>query len=671
MQESPPATSYTNLSGTLVGDLFHLLQRAPVGMGIFRGSSFTVDMVNDKLLEIWHRKKEEVTGRPLVDAFPGLAGAKVEELFKTVFREAEKFKAKEYPVSFSQDGNLHTGYFDLSLEPILNKEGVVTGVLGIVSEITEQVLSLRNIEERESRLLQTKGQLELSINAGNIGIWHWDVKNDVLTWSKEQREMFGILESDFEGKAEDFHRFVIPEDRERVWEESKLDNQKTDKQYEFRIRRSDGEIRWIQSRSKTFFNSKGEPASMTGVNIDITDQKEAEEKLSRSEEKYRQLSISLEEQVRQRTEELTEKNKLLSEAQKIAQLGNWEWDVATGKLTWSDNLYTIYGINPGEEISFEKFSSLIHPDDRQFVLQQIEQASSGKKFSDFFHRIITPAGETRILHARGQVITDANGQLIKMIGTGQDISESIKLSEEIKKMSVADKLKSDFIKMASHELKTPITSIKGYVQLLLTMIRDEDQKEISRLMLRSSLISVDKQVNRLTRLLAELLDLSRIESGQLELNIEEFSLNELVIDIIQDVLYTNPKHEINLYHDVGCVLKADRDRIGQVIINLLTNAIKYSPDAEKIDVTIFAAGKNEVAVSVKDFGIGIDKKEQEKIFERFYRAEGESEQTYPGFGIGLFIANEIITRHGGTISVVSEKGKGSIFSFTLPFQNVN
>ena len=166
--------------------------------------------------------------------------------------------------------------------------------------------------------------------------------------------------------------------------------------------------------------------------------------------------------------------------------------------------------------------------------------------------------------------------------------------------------------------------------------------------------------------MSELLDLSRIEAGNhMQLQKERFSLNELVIKSVEDILYTNSKYTINVYHDFESYIYADRDRIGQVIINLLSNAIKYSQNADKINVKIHQPKPNLVAVSVIDHGIGIDKKEHKKIFERFYRVEGKNEDTYPGFGIGLFISRDIIQKHDGDISVNSEKGKGSVFTFTL------
>jgi PAS domain S-box-containing protein len=269
-------------------------------------------------------------------------------------------------------------------------------------------------------------------------------------------------------------------------------------------------------------------------------------------------------------------------------------------------------------------------------------------------------------------LLNANSEVYAVMVISHDITENIKQMEELRKAIEADKLKSDFIKMASHELKTPVTSIKGYSQLLLTALKeDENNKALSPLLIKSSLISIDKQISRLTRLMSELLDLSKIETGMLELNKETFSLNELAIETVQDVLYSHSKHSINLFHDFWCKVYGDKDRIGQVLINFLTNAIKYSPVFDKIEVWIQQAGKNAVAISVKDSGIGIDKKYHEKIFDRFYRAEDKQEQTYPGFGIGLFIAKEIIQRHDGFISLKSEKGKGSVFTFTVPLAATN
>lgn len=165
--------------------------------------------------------------------------------------------------------------------------------------------------------------------------------------------------------------------------------------------------------------------------------------------------------------------------------------------------------------------------------------------------------------------------------------------------------------------------------------------------------------------MSELLDLSRIDSGKLELKMQNFDLVDLVKETVDDVQQTT-QHQILVKDKADCRFFGDKDRIGQVLLNLLTNAVKYSPKTNSIEVNIYKPSQNIISISVKDHGIGIDKKDHEKIFERFYRVEGKTEQTYPGFGIGLFIASEIINRHNGTISVESEKSKGSTFTFTLP-----
>jgi signal transduction histidine kinase len=240
------------------------------------------------------------------------------------------------------------------------------------------------------------------------------------------------------------------------------------------------------------------------------------------------------------------------------------------------------------------------------------------------------------------------------------------LEEYIAEIREHERRKDDFIVMASHELKTPITSIKGYVQLLFALYHEYRRtKELpSEEAVSSSLSTIEKQINKLTRLLSELLDLSRIERGKLELEKKRFDLNELVRETIDEVRHTAPGREIILNDGNMAEVFGDRDRLGQVMLNLLTNALKYSRPPHPVIVGIDTDGK-EVTVCVADQGIGIPAAEQQKIFERFYRVQGKSEQTYPGFGVGLYIAAEIVQRHGGKMNVKSEPGRGSEFSFTL------
>ena len=215
-----------------------------------------------------------------------------------------------------------------------------------------------------------------------------------------------------------------------------------------------------------------------------------------------------------------------------------------------------------------------------------------------------------------------------------------------------------FLSMTSHELKTPLTSMILVTSLFKRELEEKYTKQIN---------VFDRQLQRLVGLINDLLDMSRIQSNNLVLNIAQLDMQELVQEAIQMVQHGST-HSINLTClDTPVLLSGDRDRIEQVIVNLLTNAIKYSPDAKTVDVNITLKEGN-VVCSVQDYGIGIAEEAKEHIFERYYRSIGSDSHKYSGLGIGLYIASEIVKRHKGQICVESEVGNGSVFSFSLPVE---
>ena len=220
--------------------------------------------------------------------------------------------------------------------------------------------------------------------------------------------------------------------------------------------------------------------------------------------------------------------------------------------------------------------------------------------------------------------------------------------------------RDEFFSIASHELKTPVTSLKAYTQLLLMDAKGEKNSQQKNMLER-----MDMQINKLTDLINDLLDTSKIENGHLIYNKEKFLLKDLVTEIIKDVTVTSLNHEIIFNSNSNAEIFGDRDRIGQVVSNFLTNAIKYASECKEIIVSLKDEG-DKVICSVKDFGKGIIADEQDKIFERFYRISGHNLNTFPGLGLGLFICKEIIGKHDGKIGLQSEKGKGSTFYFELP-----
>jgi PAS domain S-box-containing protein len=302
------------------------------------------------------------------------------------------------------------------------------------------------------------------------------------------------------------------------------------------------------------------------------------------------------------------------------------------------------------------WGKLIHPDEFHTVKQNWKKAVRTGNDFEMEIRILDKHGDYKWHISRAVPVRDEAGKTNMWVGSNTEIQ---KLKEE-------EKRKEGFLKMVSHELKTPITSIKGYTQMLLSMMEGDRDVQWGSLPIKPSLERIDNQITRLTRLISEMLDLDRIGDSQLHMQRETFNLNGLVKETIKDLEYANEKANITLQQETNCQVNADRDRIGQVLINFITNAIKYSPDDRDIEIKVFQPHDGRVSVSVRDHGIGIEKNDQPHLFKRFYRVSGKDEQTYSGFGIGLYLAKEIIGRHDGQIRVKSKKGKGSEFIFTLP-----
>ncbi len=235
-----------------------------------------------------------------------------------------------------------------------------------------------------------------------------------------------------------------------------------------------------------------------------------------------------------------------------------------------------------------------------------------------------------------------------------------RLQSSQKELQKAVNHRDNFISIASHELKTPLTSLKVYAEVLLRQFSKKgDQKTADYL------TKMNRQIDKLNLLIQDLLDVSRIQRNQLTFRTEKFDINEMVKEVTENIQQTADHHDIALVGSIKRKVWGDRERISQVLVNLLTNAIKYSPHAKKIVVTL-EENDQHANITVQDFGIGISKEHQKKIFDRFYRITGTNEHTYPGLGIGLFISQAIVKRHGGEISLTSKLGSGSLFRFTLP-----
>ncbi len=250
-----------------------------------------------------------------------------------------------------------------------------------------------------------------------------------------------------------------------------------------------------------------------------------------------------------------------------------------------------------------------------------------------------------------------NARQLKLHGMDQ---ERILLAcEDITERREAERRKDDFIVMASHELKTPVTSLKGFTQILQSRFKKRGDEQDLHFLER-----MDGQLNKLTRLIKDLLDLSRMRSGELPLQESPVDLNELVQNTVADMREV-AAHRFLIEETERISIYGDRERLEQVLLNLLVNAVKYSPGADKIVIRITRSGE-EAHVSVQDFGIGIAEADQQKVFERFYQVSDTKAKPFSGMGIGLYLSNEIVKRHRGRIQINSQPGQGATFLVALP-----
>ena len=332
-------------------------------------------------------------------------------------------------------------------------------------------------------------------------------------------------------------------------------------------------------------------------------------------------------------------------------VSTWLWKISENKIEWKEELKALYGLNDcPSECSFEDWIKLVNGDDAILVQQKIKDAVHKKKEINVEFRVLWPDESVHWILFKCIPTYDENGNPSQLIGVNIDITDRKLLEKE----------RESFIAITSHELKTPLTSIKAYAEILhekLISKKDEDSASLAQKM--------EGQIDRLHNLIKDLLDVTKIDEGQLQLNPSYFDFNELLTEVVEEMQNTTKTHKIITEEQAAIQIWADKNKIREVLINFISNAIKYSPLGHEV---IIRSTKNEkdLVVCVKDFGIGLSKNNRTKLFTRFYRVNDATVNTFPGLGLGLYISSEIIKRHHGTVWVESIKGKGSEFYFSLP-----
>ena len=396
--------------------------------------------------------------------------------------------------------------------------------------------------------------------------------------------------------------------------------------------------RIMQLTARQFDTYTNEKLTLLAIH-DITDKRKVEEGLAEAQRL------------------LAESKERLHFAIESAGIGAWDFNPLTRELIWDNRNKELFGLEAADDITFDIFLDLIHPDDRHDVNAAIKNALKGVNNGEFnveYRSIGKNDQKLRWIKSKGKAYFDKHNKATRFIGTVLDVSIEKELEQSTIEML---RKKDEFISIASHELKTPITSLKASLQLLDRM------KAKPSPMLPRFLDQATRSMEKISNLIDELLNVNSMNEGQLRLNKTSFVIADMLEQCCGHVR-AGGEHELIVQGDKTLQVHADEDRIEQVVVNLVNNAVKYAPDCKKIYL-IIEKEDNTVKVSIKDSGPGIPNDKVPHLFDRYYRADYGG-GSYTGMGLGLYICSEIIKRHGGTIGVDSEVGLGSTFWFTLP-----
>jgi PAS domain S-box-containing protein len=535
--------------------------------------------------------------------------------------------------------------------PILDARGQIKTVIWSSAVIYDRdgttALSIiaqgQDITERkriEEALRLSEERLRLAQEAGHVGVWEWNLITQKSIWTSELEAIYSLDHKSVR-TYQDFEVLVHPDDIEMV--ETKRDSavaQHKPFEFEFRIRRPQGETRWVSCRGGAVYNEAGQPIRLFGVNIDITDRKRAEEALRESEERFRSILDSS-------LDALYRRNLL------------------TGHCEYcSPAMEPITGFSANEALAMSADAILerLHPDDRKRISSAKLDVSSGFIQGTVEYRFLCKDGIYRWVSDHFRVICDREGKPLVREGIIRDVDEQ-KLAEKTLK-DYAENLKRSnedlerFAYIASHDLQEPLRNVVSFSQLLARRYRGKLNADADEYI--GYIVEGGK---RMQSLVQDLLEYSRVHTKGQEF--VPVNCEDVVDRVIQNLHTTIQESDTVIKSGQLPTVLADPSQITLTFQNLIGNAIKFRRNDVQPHISISAYMNNDWSTfSVADNGIGIDPAFHDRIFEIFQRLH--TMDKYPGTGVGLAIVKKIIERHGGQIWVESEIGKGSTFYFTLP-----
>lgn len=561
---------------------------------------------------------------------------------------------------------------DVISSPILN-DGQVDFILITAYDMTnrkeaeEKILEQnKEYESLNEKLRQTNDELfsaiereresndrfDKAIEASSDGLWDWNLITNEIYYSPRWKAILGYEYEELPNDFSVWETLTAPEDVTRSWNQlSQLIDGEIEKfDIEFKMKHEMGHWVDIQSRANVFRNEKGEANRVVGTHTDITERKEAERRIRQSEE------------------ELRINDSRYRKAEEMGKVGNWEYNIQTTEFWASDESKRIYGYRLNKDaFTTEEVESCIPERERvhQALIDLIEHE---KPYNLEFDIITNDTGERKTITSKAELIKDTNGHPLKIAGVIQDVTSRILFEKELvlakEKAEEANALKTEFLHNMSHEIRTPMNGIMGFSDLLNEL---EDISEVQK----NYTAIIQNSSAQLLRIIDDILEISTLETKQLSVQNSEFDLNQLIMEIFAIYDLKSKERKLPLYIKKGLSIDnsriiADKTKLHKILSNLIDNAFKFTSSG-KIEFG-YSIKDSKIIFFVSDTGIGISKDKQEKIFSRFSQENKEIARRYGGLGLGLSIAKENTELLGGTISVDSEKGKGTTFFVEIPYK---
>ncbi|BAY13605.1 PAS domain-containing protein [Calothrix sp. NIES-2098] len=544
----------------------------------------------------------------------------------------------EFEFVFS-DGDVRSIYG--KAVPLRDESDAVRGVIGAFLDVTER-------KQVENALRENQERLTLALDAARMGSWDWDLQTDRSIWTPYHEMIFGYEPGNPQRTYQEWSSLVHPEDLPRV--EVKVQTamaKQQDYEDEYRVIWADGSLHWVSAFGRFQYNQQGQPVRMLGMLFEITDRKQAEVALRQSELVFRTLADTMPQMF------------WITQPDGYHEYFNQRWYDYTGKTL--------------EQTRGEGWQKILHPDDVQRTIEVWQNSLSSGKTYDIEYRLLRASNGEYRWHLGRAFPLRQEGQIVKWFGSCTDIHDQ-KLAIEERAQALereraarielekASRMKDDFLAIVSHELRSPLNPILGWSTLLL-------KRQLNAEKTTQALEIIERNAKLQTQLIDDLLDVSRILRGKLSLNICVVDLVATIEAALETVRLAAEAKSIQIKTQLDTVVgtvEGDPNRLQQVIMNLLTNAVKFTPPDGQVEISLQQMGAN-AQIQVTDTGKGITPDFLPYVFERFRQADDVTTRKFGGLGLGLAIVRHIVELHGGSVQVASPgEGLGATFTVNLP-----